>query len=90
MSDEGTAYRDRRRRGRYAFISELYTLLRLLKALAESVFMLEDVDVEVKMRVSFTGGFFLFFFFFFLFFFLKTLYQREKIILCQNTLPLLA
>lgn len=31
------------------FISELYTLLRLLKASAEGVFMFQDVDI-VKMR----------------------------------------
>lgn len=32
------------------FISELYTLLRLLKASAEGVFMFQDVDVEVKIN----------------------------------------
>jgi len=31
------------------FISELYTLLRLLKASAEGVFMFKDVDI-VKMK----------------------------------------
>lgn len=42
------------------FISELYTLLRLLKAPTEGVFMLEDVDVEVKMRVLLSRFFFFF------------------------------
>lgn len=41
------------------FISELYTLLRLLKAPAEGVFILEDVDVKVKMwRAFLLRGFF--------------------------------
>lgn len=54
MSGRGSATRIE-----VCFISELYTLLRLLKALAEGVFILEDVDVKVKIwRASLLRVFF--------------------------------